>query len=72
MKSTKWIKHYMSKYKYPTRVLGGGTGVIIGHKAALRDLEVKLKRPLHKDTKIVTRGWNWVFMEPKQTKTEGA
>lgn len=60
-------KFYASKYKYPTRVVT--EQLIIGHKAAKKDLEFKLKRPLHPDTKIRTRGGNWVFLEPIEQKS---
>jgi hypothetical protein len=63
MKSVKYNKHYMSRYKYPTRVVTDQ--LIIGYKSAQKDLEIKLKRPLHKDTKIKIRGGNWCFVEPK-------
>lgn len=62
MKSVKWKKHYRSKYQFPTRIIT--KALIHGFKSAKKHLEESLKRPLHKDTKIVTRGGNWVFMEP--------
>jgi hypothetical protein len=67
MKSVKYIKHYMSKYKYPTRIISNGKeGTLVhGFRVAQKDLEIKLKRPLHKDTKLKTCAGNWCFMEPR-------
>ena len=56
---SKYRKHYMSKYKYPT------VGSLVGHKLAQRELTGRLGRQLHDDTKIVSRSGNWVFLEPK-------
>lgn len=68
---SKYIKHFCSKFEFPTKVVKtsqfDGT-LSIGHKRALPVLEKKLGRPLHKDTKIVTRGNCWVFLEPKGDK----
>lgn len=58
----KYKKHYASKYEYPTRIIT--KSLIIGHKSARKSIETKLKRTLHADTKVVTRGGNWCFMEP--------
>lgn len=66
MKSTKYKKYYKSKYSYPTRIVTDQ--LIIGYKTAQKALEKELGRSLHKDTKIVTRGWNWCFMEPRKEK----
>ena len=68
MKSTKYKKFYMSKNKFPTRVVQGGTskgGLTIGHVKAKREIESRLKRNLKPGTKIRTAGSNWVFLEPK-------
>ena len=65
---SKYVKHYASKREYPTRIIKNGQfeGTLsIGHMVAKRDIERKLGRPLHKNTKIKTRGGNWVFYEPK-------
>lgn len=62
MKSVKYKKYYKSKYKFPTRVVTDQ--LLIGHKAAQKQVEQDLKRPLNKGFKVVTRGWNWCFMEP--------
>lgn len=70
----KYTKYYMSKNKYPTRVIQGGTskgGLTVGHAKARRDLEHKLKRKLHDGTKIRTAGGNWVFIEPKSEGDAG-
>lgn len=64
----KYKKHYMSKYTYPTRLVADS--LIIGHKSARKDLEQRLGRALHKDTQVVTRGWNWCFMEPINIASE--
>lgn len=66
--SKKYKKHYMSKYEYPSRLVTDQ--LIIGHKSARKDLEKKLGRSLDSDTKVVTRGGNWCFMEPIKEKVE--
>jgi uncharacterized membrane protein SpoIIM required for sporulation len=58
-------KHYASKYEFPTRVIGGGAGLQIGHKAAKREVEKRIGRNLEQHIKIVTKGNNWCFLEGK-------
>jgi hypothetical protein len=64
-----WKKHYMSKAEYPTLVNpGSGSSrgsTTVGHKTAERALVSKLGRPLREGWKVVTKGGNWCFMEPK-------
>lgn len=66
----KYKKFYASKYEYPTRVVQASDGgvLLVGHKNARKDIEKKLGRVLHKDTKVKTRGGNWVFYEPVEKK----
>ena len=67
MHTRKWRKYYASKYRFPTYELGGGNvsgALVIGHKAALKHVEKQLGRRL-RDPKVVTKGGNWCFMEPK-------
>jgi len=66
-------KFYRSKYEFPTRIIKSGQydGTLqIGHIRAKQDIEKQIKRPLHKDTKIVTKGGNWCFVEPQEKKNE--
>ena len=68
MKSTKYNKHYISKYERPTRIIkaGNSSGTLVhGTVGAQRDVEQRLGRKLHKDTKITSKGNCWCFQEPK-------
>ena len=56
---SKYRNYYMSKYEFPT------VGPVVGHKAAKSALMKKLGRPLREGTKVVTKGGNWCFQEPK-------
>jgi hypothetical protein len=58
---SKYKIHRMSKYEFNT------VGDLVGHKAAQSALVRRLGRPLREGTKIVTKGGNWVFQEPKGT-----
>lgn len=69
MKSTKYRKHSMSKYEYPTTLIkgsgkGSSGGISIGSEKARRALEQKLGRPLKAGTQVRTAKGNWRFLEP--------
>jgi len=70
MKSTKYRKHYASKYEFPTRVFKGGTkgSLIVGHKPARQAVEARIGRRLV-DPKVRTAGGNWVFMELRNAQS---
>ena len=60
--------HYVSRHKFPTRIImaGQNAGTLhIGHIAARRDLESRLKRRLEEPVivDVVGRGGNWRFRE---------
>ncbi len=66
---TKYKKYYASKYDFPTKAVKGNSGTV-GHTVARKFLEKKHNMVFSKDTKIRTRGGNWVFYVPIKEKTE--
>lgn len=64
------LKHYASRHRFKTRVVqGGAKGVlVVGHKPAKAYVEQQLGRQLHKETKVVKRSGNWLFIEPCKPK----
>ena len=59
-------KHYASKFEFPTRVVKSSQSeghLIIGHKEARKEIEKRIGRSLHADTKISTKAGNWCFHE---------
>jgi hypothetical protein len=62
LKSTKYLKHYASKKKNPTRHFHKSS-VTPGHRNGRKEVEKRIGRQLVSDVKITTTGGNWCFSE---------
>lgn len=69
MKSTKYRKYRRSRSLFPTKVVRSGAGkgtLVVGDKAARKDIECQLGRELAANTKTRHTRSQWVFCEPRK------
>jgi len=71
MKSTKYVKHRRSRYKFPTKPEFKKPPTF-GKHTARRDIENKLGRKLHPETIERHTRFQWVFCEPKGSVCSGS